>query len=87
MVNVDDLLFFSKTKGNRDVEEFKQQLSGRFTVKFEIEVKDYLGLQLVQDESGILVHQTDYCLKILELCKWKDIFERRDLPFYLEKLP
>lgn len=63
LVYVDDGLIFAR--GEEEIEDVLQKLQANFKMR-ELEVTLYRGLEIVQQQDGIFIHQENYAKKVLE---------------------
>ena len=64
LIYVDDLLYCGDSQN--DIDEFEAAMKAQFQLTVEAEVRKFLGIQIEEKEDGILIHQADYCNKIVE---------------------
>ena len=62
-VYVDDLIIITKTRDEMD--EVKENLEDKFKTKDMGKLHYCLGINVVQDENGIWMHQKQYILNML----------------------
>ena len=61
---VDDILYAASN--NDEVSDFETEIQKRFAVKFEKDVKKFLGFEILEEENSIFIKQEKYIEKMID---------------------
>ena len=63
LVYVDDLLYCGESE--QAIHKFEEEMQKHFVLSIEDKVSKFLGIQIEERETGTLIHQTEYCKKLI----------------------
>nr|KYP57052.1 Retrovirus-related Pol polyprotein from transposon TNT 1-94 [Cajanus cajan] len=70
-IYVDDIIF--GTTNEKLYQEFSKLMQDEFEMSMMGELKFFLGLQIVQSDEGVMIHQTKYTKELLQKFKMEDV--------------